>query len=371
MNGRIPVARRMLWHQPLRTAGAALAIAASTTLLLFLDGVQRGVLEGAAAYAGQPAADVWIAHRGTENLIRSSSILSPALARELAADPAVERVGPVIRGFVRVESGSVRLTLLGMGYDPEAGPGGPPKIAAGSSDPGTGIILDRGAARRLAAAVGDTVRVNGVSIVVRGLSAGTNLLGTQLLFARLQTVATLAGMEGQYSFYAVRLADAHDTLAFAARWEQGHHETRVFTRAVFADNSLEEVYAGFQPIMASLGAQAGIVAAAVVALILYGRVLERRTQLALLVALGGTPGYLRRVVLAQAFSLAATGILGGVAVTAAIGLAVTRWLPQLTFAYAPAAMSGSTGLVLLAAAIGAALPLLQLRAIEPAEVFRA
>jgi ABC-type antimicrobial peptide transport system permease subunit len=371
MNVRIPVARRMLWHQPLRTSAAAFAVAASTTLLLFLDGVKRGVLVGAASYAGQSAVDVWIARRGTENLIRSSSIVSAALARELHRDSMVAGVGPVIRVFVRLERGPARLTLLGMGYDPEAGAGGPPFVTAGASAPTDGVILDRGAAHRLGAAVGDTVRMNGVPVVVRGLSAGTNLLGTQLVFANLETLAALAGAEGQYSFYAVRLTRAGDTLAFAERWERRHPETRVFTRAVFARNSLDEVYAGFQPIIASLGAQGGIVAAAVVALILYGRVLERRTELALLVALGGTPGYLRRVVFAQALWLAVSGIVAGLLVTAAIGAAVTRWLPAMTFGYAPGAMMGSILIVLLAAAVGAGLPLIQLRAIEPAEVFRA
>jgi putative ABC transport system permease protein len=362
----------MLLYQPVRTAAAVLAIAASTTLMLFLDGVKRGVLQGAGAYAGQPGADLWLAHRGTENLIRSSSVLPVVLAAELRAEPMVERLGPILRIFVRVETDAGRLTLLGIGYEPETGLGGPPAITAGSADPGAdGIILDRGAAHRLAVGAGDTVRVNGAPVVVRGLSGGTNLLGTQLVFGRLDTFAALAGAAGQHSFYVVRLKRAADTTAFAERWERRRPEVAVFTRAVFARNSLEEVYAGFQPIVTSLGVQGALVAAAVVALILYGRVLERRTQLAVVLALGGTPGYLRRVVFGQAIALAGCGVVAALAATAAIGAAVERWLPSLTFAYAPAAMAGSASVVLLAATIGAALPLLELRGIEPAEVFRA
>ncbi len=112
-------------------------------------------------------------------------------------------------------------------------------------------------------------------------------------------------------------------------------------------------------------------AAAVIALILYGRVLERRTQFAVLLTLGGTPGYLRRVVVVQALVLGLVGLGVGAALTAGIGVLINRHVPEMLFASAPAEMARSAAVVLVAALVGAVLPLAQIRRIEPAEVFRA
>lgn len=368
----VPLIRRMLWFQPVRAAAAVVAIAASASLLLFLDGLKRGVLDAAASYTDESGADLWLAHQGTESLIRSSSFLPAALTRAVLADSLVERAGPVLRAFVRVKSRRTQLTLLGIGYDLASGLGAPPHVVEGGTDLGAReVILDRGAAHRLGVGVGDTVRVNGARVRVKGLSTGTNLLATQMVFGRLDKLVGVTGAASQVSFVLVRLRQRADSAAFAAAWEEREPDVAVFTRAAFTRNNLTEVYAGFDPIMRSLAGQGAFVAAAVIALILYGRVLERRTQFAVLLSLGGTPGYLARVIAGQALALGALGLAAGAGLTALLGTLIDRYVPEMLFAYAPAEMARSAGLVLLAAAIGALLPLAQLRRLEPAEVFRA
>lgn len=369
---RLPVVRRMVLYQPLRAAAAALVIGAATTLMLFMDGVTHGVLDGTAAYVGQDDVDLWIARRGTDNLIRSSSFLPADLGDALADDPAVAVASPLLRVFVRVEAGGGRLTLLALGIAGPGSLGGPRVVTEGAGDPGPdGVVLDRGAAHLLGVAVGDTVTINGARLHVRGLSTGTNLLATQIAFLRLERLTALSGSGAYVSFYLVRLHRPAEISAFRARWEGGGHDLAVFGREVFAGSSLDEVHAGFRPILTSFAFQGALVAAAVVTLVLYGRVMERRAELAVLLALGARPGYLVRLVLAQASALAAAGVGLALLGTGVIGAAVDQWAPQLAFAFAPQAMARSGGVVFGAAVLGAAIPLARLRRIDPAEVFRA
>lgn len=369
---RLPVVRRMVLHQPLRAAAAALVIGAATTLMLFMDGVTHGVLDGTAAYVGQDDVDLWIARRGTENLIRSSSFLPAALGADLAADPAVAVASPLLRVFVRAEAGDRRLTLLALGIGDPPALGGPHLLADGSGHPGPdGVLLDRGAAHLLAVGIGDSVAINGERHVVRGLSTGTNLLATQIAFLRLERLAVLSGSGAYVSFYLVRLREPADASAFRMRWDGRGDDLAVYGRERFAASSLDEVHAGFRPILTSFAFQGALVAAAVITLVLYGRVMERRAGLAVLLALGARPAYLVRLVLAQALVLAAAGVGLALLATGAIGLAVDRWVPQLAFAFASESMLRSGGVVFAAAVLGAAFPLARLRRIDPAEVFRA
>ena len=88
-----------------------------------------------------------------------------------------------------------------------------------------------------------------------------------------------------------------------------------------------------------------------IALILYGRVLERRTEFAVLLTLGGTPAYLHRVVLLQALLIALQGLQLALGLTVALGAGIGRYVPEITFAYAPGKMAQhyATRLVRLAA----------------------
>lgn len=372
MSARVSLVRRMLRHQPLRTGAAVLAVAASAFLLFFLDGLRQGVLDAAASYAGQPGVDVWLARRGTENLVRSSSVLPLALAGRVGADPRVARAAPLLRAFVRVEGPGGRATLLGLGYHPALELGAPPRVVAGGGALGRrDVLLDRGAAHRLGAHVGDTLRVNGEPAVVRGLSDGTNLLGTQMIFGRLDRLVGLSGAVSHVSFVLVRLRDPADTSAFIASWTARDSTLAGFTRGTFARNNVAEIDAGFAPIFGSLGVQAGLVAAAVIALLLYGRVIERRADYAVILALGGAPRDLARIVVTHALVLGGLGAALALLGMPLVAAGVARRLPELAFALAPAAMARSAAIVLAAAVLGALLPIARLRSIEPAEVFRA
>ena len=90
----------------------------------------------------------------------------------------------------------------------------------------------------------------------------------------------------------------------------------VLPQAIFAENNMEELRGGLVPILATVAVLGGIVAVAVLTLLLYGSVLERREDYALLKALGASSGVVARVVLAQAMTAVCGGLIVGTLVYA-------------------------------------------------------
>lgn len=368
---RVPLAWRLLWHQPVAALGAIGGIGMASCLAFFLVGLRQGVLGSAGAYAGQAGVDVWVARRGTENLIRSSSFLPADLPERLAADPAVAEASGILRAFARVESSSARATLLAIGYEAGRGIGAPPGVVAGRAEPGAGeIVLDRGAAHRLGVAPGDEVRVNGSPVRVAGISTDTNILATQLFFGRRADIAELTGAGESLSFVLVRLRDRADLLTFVGRWMARDSSLAPYPRRVFRANSEAEVNAGFAPVFGLLSLTGSVITAAVVTLILYGRVVERRTQLALLAAIGASTGWLARLVFAQAALLGIAGVAVGAILTLGFGAGAVHWAPEVAFAIAPADLRGPATMVLGASLVGALLPAASMLRLDPEEVFR-
>jgi putative ABC transport system permease protein len=80
-------------------------------------------------------------------------------------------------------------------------------------------------------------------------------------------------------------------------------------------------------------------------------VAERRSELAVRMALGASPGRVASLVLGNALAIAASGLAGGVAVSAALG----RWMETLVFGVSPfdALVYGLSALLLLAVVMAA------------------
>lgn len=368
---RVPLAWRLLWHQPLRALGAIGGIGMASCLAFFLVGLRQGVLGSAGAYVGQPTVDVWVARRGTENLIRSSSFLPADLPERLAADPDVVAASGILRAFARVESNSARATLLAIGYEPGRDLGAPPGVEAGRAEPCAGeIVLDRGAAHRLGVRPGDEVRVNGSPVRVAGLSTDTNILATQLFFGPRADIAKLTGAGESLSFVLVQLRERADVTRFAGRWMARDSTLAPYPRFMFRANSEAEVNAGFAPVFSLLSMMGAVITAAVVTLILYGRVVERRTQLALLAAIGASPTWLARLVFAQAALLGLAGVATGAALTLGFGAGTGHWAPEVAFALTSADLLGPASMVVVSSLLGALLPAAWMLRLDPEEVFR-
>ncbi|MGK7312766.1 MAG: ABC transporter permease [Candidatus Longimicrobiales bacterium M2_2A_002] len=352
-----------------RAALAGAGIAVSAFLVMTLLATYRSLVAGVSAYTGQEQVDLWVAPRGTDNLIRSSGLIDMASAERIRRTEGVARSGTLVRGFARVTAGADDrgITLLVLAYQ-APGLGGPPRWDAGrpprASDE---IALDRVAAWRLDAALGDRVHVNGSAFRVVGLTAGTNLIATQLGFVDRSAVARLTGYTGAVSFV---ILEADDAPAVADRIERAGLDVDAFATRDFVRNNLDEVGAGFRPMQLMVSVIGLAAAMVIVMLLVQSLVADRKTDVAVLLAMGAPLHRVGGVIVGLVASLAGLGCLAGAGAVTAVAVVTTRWAPIVELSVRGPDLLGAILLLTGGAVAAAIVPLRRLRRIDPVAAFR-
>jgi len=352
---------------------AGAGVGSSALLVIVMLAAYRSLTSCVVAYAGQAGCDVWIAPRGTDNLIRSGGFL-PAEWMERAKEAAgVDAVDPVLRTFVSVEAAhpaapGAPLTVLAIGH---RGLGGPPAFATGGAarEPDE-ITLDRAAAFRLGVSAGDAVTLNGDARRVVGLTRGTNLIATQFLFADYADTQDALGVPGRASFLVARLVPGADAGVVARDLAVRLPDSLVMTSAAFVAHNQREVAAGFLPLLALLAGLGLGVAATLVALLVQGLVEDRRADIAVLLALGAGTRAVSSAVLAGAALVILAGTTAGAALSHLLGLLLDRLLPTIELTYRPTDTALVFALFAAAGLVASWLPVARLQRIDPLEAFR-
>lgn len=365
----VPLARRLL----LRNRGGLFVtiagVAATVSLLLFLFAVHAGVKDGSTRYVRTAGVDLWLAQKGSDNILKSSSFVPAALAQEVAEAEGVGAASPLVRVISKAEiRGRLSTTLFLFGFDPRTRLGAPHTIIAGTAELAPGeIVLDDSFARKYDLHLGDRLTLQHRTFRVAGLSGGTNALVSQFGFVRIDDAQQILALPQIASFILVRTGDR---VAVARRLRAAYPELSVFDGDEFTRRHEEEMDNGVLPVFAAAAIFGAAVGGFIVALMLYSSALERREDYATLKALGAGQRVLLRLVVAQALLVTLAGCVAGALFTAAITPLLLRAVPALALRYTPSLL-----LVVPAAlgigALSAAAPLRVLRRIYPGEVFRA
>jgi len=367
---RLPLARRLLARDRARLALTVLGVALTVALVLFLLTVYQGAREEANAYVASRPVDVWVSHRSATSLVRSASFLPADLGRGLETLPGVRRASPLLRGLVAATVGGEPVTLFLLGVHPDA-PATRPETAAGRPSPGPGeLVVDRAFAARYGLGVGDTVAFGDDGYRVAGLSRGTNAIVVHVAFATLPDAQRLLGLEGVVSHFLVEAdpgvpaAVVADTLA--ARFD----ELSSVPAEHFALANLREIESGILPLLASVAAFGALAGGAVLALLLYGAVAERRVDYAVLKAIGAGERQVTALVLRQAALAVGAGLAGGALLLVLSAPLFRRLVPEIAFGFAPWIAVVTVGGATLLGLAAAWLPVRRLRRVWPAEAFR-
>ena len=342
-------------------------IAVSTMLVVILLAAYRSVVGGVSGFLGRRGLDLWIAPRGTDNLIRSSGLIATSTLDEIRALPGVARVDPILRAFVAAEANGNRLTLLGIGFRAPDGLGGPPLVSGRAPEHSNEVALDRAAAHRLGVAVGDSLLLNGHRKIVVGLTGGTNLLATQFVFGSVESSSTPLPV---VSFGIVALAPGAVSSEVARRMHKRFPDLEIMDRDVFIQNNVREIGSGFLPMLLLITLLGVTSASLLVAFLMEGVVEERRGELAVLLAAGATPAAIASGLTLHAAKLLGTGIAAG-----AIAAHLLSWLIDVIAPVIPLTYSAAD-LLLVAALLSASglfasvVPVLRLKDIDPLEAFR-
>lgn len=365
----VPLARRLLLRNRGGLVVSVAGVAATVSLLLFLFAVHDGVKDGSTRYVRTTDVDLWVAQKGSDNILKSSSFLPASTADAIATIEGVERASPLVRIISKAQiDGRLSSTLFLFGFDPETKLGAPATLREGSALLGPAeIVLDESFARKYALSIGDTITIQERTFRVRGLSTGTNALVSQFGFVRYDDGAAILGLEDTASFIVVR---AKNPAAVAQRIREVFPRLDVHEAADFVRYHEDEMNSGVLPVFTASAIFGAGVGGFIVALMLYSSALERRDDYATLKALGAGHRYLRRLVVGQALLVTTAGCVLAVLLMAGLTPLLLRIVPSIALRHSPLHL-----LVFPAAlAIGvlaALAPLRVLKRIYPGEVFRA
>jgi hypothetical protein len=367
--------RKALRSRGGRAAIAACGVATSAFLVLVLLASYRSLSSGVIAYTGQEGIDLWVAPAGTDNLIRSSSVLPRSLVEEVAALEGVREAGALVRGFVTAQPekhpDDRGLILLLMCYGTPDGLGGPPTLLTGRPPRGeTEVALDRAAAFRLGVKEGDTILLNGDPMEVVALTGGTNLIATQFVFFDVDAAPMLTGYAGQISFLPIGLVPGTDATVVRRQIEALWPDVEVYGREAFIENNLQEVAAGFRPMQLMVSAVGLIAAAVLVSLLVQSVVEDRKRDIAVLFALGAHSGRVAGSVISYSTGLILAGTLAGALLTELLRWSTDRFAPTLELSTQPLDLAGVVLVFVIVGILAALVPLLRLRRIDPIEAFR-
>lgn len=364
-----------------RTLLTVAGVAATSMLVILLLATHRSLTTGVNTYLNRSGIDLWIAPKGTDNLVRASGLLRPFVDEARASEAGIARSGSILRSFVGVQPPDTgrydgghdkRLTLLAIGYNIHDGLGGPPGISDGRMPENSlDVALDRAAAHRLGVVPGDSILVNGRAVYLAGLTRGTNLLATQFIFVDIAYLWDTFGIKDRVSFIAVQVTPGTDPDSVATLLEEWYPGADYFNRESFLVNNLREVASGLLPILGLVAAMGISVAAVLVLPLVQGLVEDRRSDIAVLLALGNGAGVVGLGLIARAASLVLSGTLLGGGLAAGLVGFLDRFAPHIEFTYTADQFWLVCALFVAVGMLAAAVPLLRLRRIDPLEVFRA
>jgi putative ABC transport system permease protein len=362
---------KTLFNQFGRFIITSFGIALCIILMLFLLAVFRGVANGSMRYIRASDADLWILQRHTVNIMRGTSLLTMNQGNTIQKVQGVRLVAPIFffSSSIRIRhtSGTVRLT----GYDLNIGKGGPPELFKGNElKNDSQIILDRSFAAKYKIHLGDKIPLNDDTMIVTGLSSGTNMGVYQYAFVSLKKAQSLIGFPGVVSYFEVKVEKGTDLLKVAENIKSALPGVVVLDRDTFMRNNEREMESGFLPMLYVIAFIGAVVLTAILSLILSVYILEQRRDYAIIKALGAPAGFIPGIVLRLSLILTASGMVIAVILFFPLLKVVDKFTPEVStessFVQILAVLAG----VLIISLVSSFFPILRLRRIYPLELFK-
>lgn len=362
---------RTLFKQAGRYIITSFGIALCVILMLFLLAIYRGVSDGSVRYIRQSDSDLWVLQRHTSNILRGTSILPRRKGNVIKQIPGVKLVSPVLFFSASLKiaatSGTVHLT----GYDIKTGQGGPPELFKGNElKADNQIILDRSFAAKYKIHLGDKIPIKDDTLIVTGLSSGTNMFVYQYAFITLKEAYSLIGFSDIVSCFLVKVEAGSDPLTVAEHIRSEVSDVAVFDRYTFLQNNIREMESGFLPMLYVIAIIGSIVLTAILSLILSVYILEQRRDYAIIKALGAPRGFISGIVLRLSLILAISGMAIAICLFFPLIKVVEMVTPEVAAETSPGQMLIVFIVLLVISLISSFFSILKLRNIYPLELFR-
>jgi len=322
----VPLARRNLLYDRTRFFVTIGGITFAIVLVVVQLGLFLGFTATTSGVIDHSGADLWITARGVQYFEVGFPISERAVYRVLS-DPGVTRAGKYIVQFSawRRPDGA-RKNIEVIGFDPNAGMGGPWNIVAGRVEnlrQRNTVMLDEFYRKELGVRnIGDRVEINGVSARIAGFTRGIrSFTTTPFVFTSFENAVGYTGSRsGETVFVLVRAAAGARVDELKRRIAGRVPEFDVYTRDEFGVRTrnywLFTTGAGIALLVAAtLGL---VVGTAVVAQTMYATTVDHERDYGTLKAIGASNGYLCATILKQASLCAVAGYATGMAVSLAV-----------------------------------------------------
>lgn len=364
-------ALKNILHPWLRFILTVTGIALCVILMLFLLSIYRGVSIGSVSYVRDSGADLWVMQQHTNNILRSSSLLPASYLKIIEKTEGVSSVAPIFFVLSSTITPKGTATVYLTGYDIQKDIGGPPAIYKGkpvSND--HEIVLDCSFAAKYSIHVGDSFLIKEDTLLVSGLSSGTNMFVIQYAFVSLRKAHLIVGYPAFVSCFGIKLKPGVNPGVIKNKLLEEFNDIAVFDQETFLKNNQHEMESGILPLLYMQAIIGAIVLTAILSLILSMHVLERRNEYAIMKALGAPVGYLPALIVKQALVFTFFGTVAAVSLFIPLLTLVERISPEVsgnTSIIHVITVVAGTGFICLVSSI---IPISKLKGIYPLEVFK-
>lgn len=361
---------KILTEHRLRFILTASGIALCALLMLFLVSIYRGVYYGSVEYIMSSKADLWVLQEHATNILRSTSFLPATYEDDLEKISGVKSASPVLFILASVKVSQVNATLYLTGYDLAKGEGGPPVIIKGhniTSD--NEIVVDKAFASKYRVSPGDKIRIRDDSLVVSGISTGTNMFVVQYAFITLSEAHKIIGFKNVVSCYQVCLNPGVNIKSVQEEISSKLGNILVFENEPFLKNNIQEMESGIVPLLYTVTLISAIVLTAILSLILSVMVLEKRKDFAIIKALGSPPSFIPWLVVRLSVILSSTGLLLAIILFFPMVEIIERISPEVSTKTSVLQFLLVTAGVLVISLFSSIMPVRRILKIYPLEVF--
>ena len=297
-----------LKHRPMRSLLSILLIGVPVTLILCLVGLSHGFIEDSQRRAEGVGADILIRPKNSSFISLSGAPIPQALVGFFAKQPHVK----LATGVVNVAVEGVTLGATGIDLKEfNAMSGGFQYLSGGPFQGPTDVIVDDYIANQKGYKVGDTVKLINRKWHLSGIMESGKLSHIVVPIATLQEAT---GNTGKVSQIYLKLdAPANTptvikTLQSDPRLEGYPIYSLAEYTSLLTVNNIPALR-GFILVIMGIGVVIGF---AVVCLSMYMAVLQRTREIGILKSLGGSKGFILRIILAEAILLGVGGTILGI-----------------------------------------------------------
>jgi ABC-type antimicrobial peptide transport system permease subunit len=361
---------KTLFNQYLRSAITIFGIALCVVLMLFLLSIYKGSADGSVQYVRSSDADIWVLQNSASNILRNTSLLPVSYGKTLQEIAGVKSVSPVLFLLASVRLPEHPASIYLTGFDLKADNGGPPSITEGkniSND--EEIVLDHSFAGKYNIRIGDKVFIKNDTLLVTGLSSGTNMFVLQYAFITLKKAKELMGFQGLVSVYQININSGASCDEIIDRIHNQILNIAVFDKSEFLENNMYEMKSGVLPLLFVVTVIGGIILTAILSLILTVNVLEQRKDYAIMKALGASVGFIPGLVIKQALVLAGTGMILAILLFFPLIRVIENISPEISAESSVLQVIIVMVCLFIISLISSVIPNLRLRQIYPMEVF--